>query len=421
MLADKLSSALPKGHNFEVLHLQSPPNETHPIVTKQNSRQDGTNVKTKHLFFLMHQEKVFYGLEIYIYITKFRESDKPLERLLFVSKADTNGYCDIKVDIKLVTRQIMDFLLAIDPNYYLTEIIPAKRNYKRAKVEKVITRGSSPEETLRILAERLKDNTSVDKVNIEKYYKHLGTETSPNVIEKICLFTRPADQYLFPDSAKNNKKHVLDGDGLLRWWASLVDQILVQNFDENTTVAKIRIPGEDKYRVKRYTNQLKFPKWSNGDIFDDNENSLAVFTVPMFPDDPKSRFIRDIVDENLTQKKTLRAFWTELQERQEFKLSVTVSVMGVTGNTLRSPMYKPDSKDVLRTKSKKQFKYLKNYVTGEEYDTEEGPQEAYTNVVDSLQRMNTELIKVTGTTDYKLKSNGPKPLQINTLQVRRKK
>ncbi|KAL3235148.1 Uncharacterized protein RNJ44_02936 [Nakaseomyces bracarensis] len=421
MLTKILGRVLPKDHEFRCLHLESPSCETQPIVTPEpGSNQEGSTIKTKHLFVLTHLQKVFFGLEVYVYVTQFEQnSGKPTERLIFISKADTNGYCDTKVDIKLVTRELIKYLLSIDPNYYLKKIIPKERNYKNAKIEKVITRQSTNKEALKILAERVANGNS-GPVNTNNYYKTLQLEKNEILLDKLCLFTRPAEQYLFPDSSKNSRKHVLDGDGLLRWWASLVDQILIERFNEATTTAKLRIPGEDKYRVKRYTNQLKFPNWSNGDIFNDDEGSLAVFTVPMFPDDPKSRFIRDIVEENLTQKKTLRTFWTELQERQEFKLSVTVSVMGVTGTPTNRPIYIPN-KDVFKTKSRKQFKFLKNYITGEDYETEEGALDAYTNIADSLTRLGSSLIKVTGVTEYKPRPQGPKPMQINTLQVRRKK
>ena len=111
-------------------------------------------------------------------------------------------------------------------------------------------------------------------------------------------------------------------------------------------------------------------------------------------------------------------FWIELQERQEFKLSVTVSVMGVSGYTLATPTLLPSSADVIVPRSKKQFKAIKKYVTGEEYDTEEGAIEAFLNIRDFLMlRLATNLQVLTGKKEYRARSQLTPTSKVNNMTV----
>lgn len=423
MLQAILKEVLPQDSSFEILHLQSPPSESAPLVNNTSKQNRATTIKTEHLFCLAYKGRIFYGLELYVYITCNHDNEvEKTERLVFVSKADTNGYCDIRVNIKLVTLQLIRYVLSINPDYYLHRVIPKERDYKKSGRTNLITKATNSRKALKILADRLQNHSLIEPEIFNAYYTkfHSGKE----LVTKIALFTRPADQYLFPNSSKNPNKHNLDGDGLLKWWASLLDNLLVSDFNLNKTKAKIRIPGEDKYRFRRYTNALKCGIWTHGDIFSDNDSDSVIKCIPMFPDDPKSRFMKQLFEENRIQTTSLDTFWTELQERQEFKLSVVVSVMGISGIYEIDTNYKP-STDVYRCRSKRQFHCIKNYITGEEYDTEEGALESYQNVNDYLSREGTSLLTVIGNADYsKFKQNRTTtstPVVVNTLQVRRKK
>lgn len=64
-----------------------------------------------------------------MYVTLWDEADA--ERLIFVSKADTNGYCNTRVSVRDITKIILEFILSIDPNYYLQKVKPAIRSYKK--------------------------------------------------------------------------------------------------------------------------------------------------------------------------------------------------------------------------------------------------------------------------------------------------
>lgn len=424
-----LADCLPEGKRFEILHLQNPPVESHPVITPDQTTNHSkiTTIKNQHFLVLFHEKKAVFALEVYVYITlfsaNFESYNEYAERLIFVSKADTNGYCDCPISFKRVTKHFISYLLKVDPNYYLQKVIP-KHGVDRDFGDGVITRATSTQKALRILSKRLNGKEPSQRIPHDNYYLRFRCEST--ILTKICLFTRPAPQYLFAKSSKNPKKHLLDGSKLLKWWLDILDDLVVEEFSECTD-AKLRIPGEDDICVGRYLDGLKYLDWKVGDIFSPypvTKDSIAAFSIPLLPDDPKSRFLHQLVDEGRIHKTDLLTFWTELQERQEFRLSFVVSVMGVRGHTRDPPNYQPhdDENDVLLALSKKQFNYLKSYVTGEEYDTKEGAFESYMNVSDYMnQRLNRNLLKVEGSARaLAAKIERKRANQITTLSVRKK-
>ncbi|CAI4034939.1 hypothetical protein SMKI_12G0760 [Saccharomyces mikatae IFO 1815] len=419
-LNDYLSPVLPLNEQFECLSLQSIPLETHSVVTadKDDKRVPKHTIKTQHFFSLFHQEKVFFSLEVYVYVTLWDETDA--ERLVFVSKADTNGYCDTRISVKDITRVLLEFILSIDPNYYLQKVKPLTRPYKKMPNE-LINSASTPVKTLKILAKRLKQSgsTKIEETASSCFQQnfYLSFTCSREILTKICLFTRPASQYLFPDSSKNSKKHVLNGEELLKWWGSILDRLLIECFQTDTQ-AKLRIPGEDPARVRSYLRGMTYPLWKVGDIFTSKEKSLAVYTIPLFPDDPKARFIHQLAEEDRVLKISSSSFWIELQERQEFKLSVTVSVMGISGYSLAAPTLFLSNVDVIVPRSQKQFRAIKKYITGEEYDTEDGAIEAFLNIRDFLTlRMATNLQSLTGKREYQEKNSLGPTSNVNAMVI----
>ena len=144
-LGSLLQKVLPSKCQFELLHLQSPPTEISPLVTtptpapttSSEVKESSLTVKTQHFFTLCNDKRVVYGLEVHVYITFHKEVSPNVdnvERLLFVSKADTNGYSTDKFSARLVTLAVLEYLLSIDPNYYLIRVIPLKRQYKTRMV-----------------------------------------------------------------------------------------------------------------------------------------------------------------------------------------------------------------------------------------------------------------------------------------------
>ena len=131
----------------------------------------------------------------------------------------------------------------------------------------------------------------------------------------ISLFARAQDQYLFPGSIENTRKHVLDDRQLIKWWCKILDRVLrryglpstsVLDQRNSATISQglLQVPGCDSREVR-----LFFPRedsgagksmWLHGDplkslqsIPDLPERCL----IPRFPDDPKSRFAIDLDDE----------------------------------------------------------------------------------------------------------------------------
>lgn len=372
-----------------MVNLQSTPRETHPIVTQQHktSSTDLKTIKTEHFILLSNNGSIFYGLEIFVYVTITREST---ERMLFVSKADTNGFNTAKVKIGAVTQTILNYLLNLPIDHYLKKIVPSlsiKGVSSSSKTE--ITRSTSTKDALEILIKRAKgDLVQPEKIglySIDKYPKPVKT--------KISLFTRAEPQYLFPESSRNKLKHILSGENLLKWWIKCLDDLVYSQFDQNSLLCKIIIPAEDANVIKRnYLLNLK-SEWSVGDIFSKNPNDTAVFKIPVFPDDPKARFLEHLVVENRAKAVTLKQFWTELQIRQEFRLGVTVSVIGIEG-TLKGTSYSTDT-DII-TLPLKTFKKVKNYVTGEDYSVVDGSVTASKNVEDYLGNLKHEIPSVVG-------------------------
>lgn len=440
-LQNLLNNVLPKGHQFELFHLQSNPCEIVPIITpKKTNNREGkklnlTTVKTQHFFALSYNKKYVLALEIYVYVTLTHLSGSSIqgknafssaERLIFVSKADTNGYCDIRFSAKKVTKAILEFLIAIDPNYYLTKVKPLERKYNKKDKEIFIIGEDKLQKNLRKLSRK---GLNEKKVIFNKSNYYLKLHYSGEFVTKISIFTRPANHYLFTGSGKNKKKHSLTGIQLMKWWLSIVDSVVTEKFDKQRGLKTcLRVPGEDPLRVRRYFTNLNCPKWECGDIFSDNPSSLAAFNIPLFPDDPKSRFLHQLVEENRIKNTTLKTFWFELQERQEFKLSVLVSVIGVEGYTDKVPTFHSvQTNETIIATSLKQFTYLKNYVTAEEYDTEEGAFESYYNIRDYLNnKLKKSMLTLSGNEAFPLKdSNAVKVnltsnLAITVLKPRKK-
>lgn len=375
-LQSSLSQVLPKDKKYEVFHWQSKPRDTHPLVSQRSSSSNLKTIKVEHFITLAHENLIFFGIEIFIYVT-IDYQRKTTEKLLFVSKADTNGLNNSNVKIGQVTEVILESILQIPIEVYLTDIIPKNTNAIETADKNNINKSTSTKEALRILIERSRGNLSQP----QKIQLYSITEFPKPVKTKISLFTRSEPQYLFPNSSKNPKKHVLGGEGLLKWWLKVLDNVITKKFKNESLLVKLQIPAEDSRQIERYLNPLQCNSWSVGDIFNGKENDLAIDRIPLFPDDPKARFLEHIVVENRYKDMKLNTFWIELQARQEFRLGVTVSVIGVEGY-LKSDTNSETDSIIL---SRRHFKKLKNYITGEDYTDSEGSQEAYKNVINYLE------------------------------------
>jgi len=125
----------------------------------------------------------------------------------------------------------------------------------------------------------------------------------------IQLFARSQPQYIFPCSATNGKKHILDDTQLIKWWLRVLSPL--------DGVGKVFIPGVDKYKIRSY-----YPEGGNWEhappgAGEGGMGVLAQDVVPVFPDDPKVRFLDDLKADGQLSTTTLDQFWQLMEHRQE--------------------------------------------------------------------------------------------------------
>lgn len=81
---------------------------------------------------------------------------------------------------------------------------------------------------------------------------------------------------------------------------------------------KVYIPGVDKHKIKSY-----YPEsgtWEcvpPGQAKEGDTDILAKDVIPVFPDDPKARFLYDLKSDGQLSSATLSQFWELMEHRQE--------------------------------------------------------------------------------------------------------
>ncbi|MCJ1310422.1 hypothetical protein MMC25_004086 [Agyrium rufum] len=141
----------------------------------------------------------------------------------------------------------------------------------------------------------------------------------PNIKSVISLFARSQDQYLFPGSIENPRKHVLDDRKLVKWWCKILDQVMEHSSSiMDTPKSKItseatrltsrrfakgylKVPGCDIYETKAFLPRSSRTEWMPKDplklLQPDSDHFPERCLIPRFSDDPKSRFAIDLDDE----------------------------------------------------------------------------------------------------------------------------
>lgn len=132
----------------------------------------------------------------------------------------------------------------------------------------------------------------------------------------IQLFARSQPQYIFPCSASNGKKRILDDAQLIKWWLRVLSPLRGQG--------KVYIPGVDKLKIKSYYPpsegkwECEPPGMDEGSMEGGvAEERLAKDVIPIFPDDPKARFLDDLKGDGQLDTITCRQFWELMEHRQE--------------------------------------------------------------------------------------------------------
>ena len=172
----------------------------------------------------------------------------------------------------------------------------------------------------------------------------------------MSLFARSQSQYLFPGSAENPKKHVLDDRQLIKWWARVLDPILPKEDNAVTSTqgsqpayeGYITAPGYEGNEIRPFlppnnTSTSGRQRWRAGNPLSELAETRGVSPdaqprslLPRFPDDPKARFMQDLDNEvgisgdsativspskrksgKWTSIRNLDRFWEAMEFRQE--------------------------------------------------------------------------------------------------------
>ncbi|KAI2778628.1 histone acetylation protein-domain-containing protein [Daldinia loculata] len=323
-LVAELAKVLPKDRKLTAYHLSTPPTITEPLChpPAHNPSHDSTDrrpskpLKTyceKHFLAIsigtgkegahLDKQVLVLGLEIYIYTTSF-------STIIFVSKADSTGYLSLlnlpkgtPSPIREVTTCFLAFLVA---------------NRRRQAKQLVVN-----------------------------------------------LFARAQSQYLFPGSVKNSGKHVLDDRGLVKWWCRVLNSLL-----EGTDYQDVRepwdaihgylvVPGLDNYETRAFLprTSLAISNWTldhpldkispyTNDPSNFGPNVHPRSLIPMYPDDPKARFVQEL-EESIAEKakllngwktpKTLDQFWEMMAFRQECSSGRLTGFMWVVFESQANP------------------------------------------------------------------------------------
>ncbi|WPH03869.1 histone acetylation protein-domain-containing protein [Acrodontium crateriforme] len=130
----------------------------------------------------------------------------------------------------------------------------------------------------------------------------------------ISLFARSQSQYLFPGSAENSSKHVLDDRQLIKWWARVLHPILANQSNQTSPNNKpeyqgyMTVPDYDKSELRSFFPRESLASgrqhWIAGHPLEELAEARKVSPaapprclLPRFPDDPKSRFMEDLDEE----------------------------------------------------------------------------------------------------------------------------
>ncbi|KAI1429642.1 hypothetical protein F5Y12DRAFT_727234 [Xylaria sp. FL1777] len=297
-LVKALAQALPKDSHYTAWHLSTIPALTEALCYPPalSSTADGRPSKPLRTYCEKHflavsiadpttaKEVLVLALEIYLYTTTFSTA-------VFVAKADSTGYLHLQPThqgfspIRAVTVAFLNFLI----------------EHRRRPSKQLV----------------------------------------------INLFARAQSQYLFPGSVKNDKKHILDDRGLIKWWCRMLNPLLEDHVQNDSTKnardwdrvhGYLVIPGLDDYETRAFVPKTEHAtrNWSLGhplELISPYTKDATTYgnvpprcLIPTYPDDPKARFVGEL-EESTSEKakllggwktpKTLDQFWEMMAFRQE--------------------------------------------------------------------------------------------------------
>lgn len=346
-LNSMLSKYLKLSHNYILFNFMTTKKSV-PVIYKPKDKKPLLVTKTTHFCVLFTEDKVpLLAIEVFTYCTFYKDK---IERLIYVSKADTTGLPGSKyVNVGKFVTQYLKWICNIPieilisklkikkPNQHLKQY---NNNNNEIKNENIFF--SETQYKLNILKKiasgLIDDHTllsSHDYLNTIDYLILLGMNLNllenQNISTKLVLFTRSEGQYLFPESMKNHDKHILDGKLLLKWWLKNINNFVNE---WNNCKKFLNVLNSEKREIMKY-----FPSndWIVGNVYDFdkdnkiNNSELAIYNIPLLPDDPKGRFLEHLVVEGRSKKVKCKQYWQELSIRQEFSFGAIVGLIGIYG------------------------------------------------------------------------------------------
>lgn len=394
-----------------------------PVIHKQKHEKPLLTTKTTHICLLFSPQKVpILALEVFTYLNFYSDN---IEKLIYVSKADTTGLDTHKC--ALIGPFISEYLMSICelPFETLLKDMNIKSKIKMEEDnEKVDTKSTFISRThflLNVLERRASGDTEYllnhnDKLTVIEYLHNIGVKV--NLIEsgdmtvKLVLFTRSEGQYLFPESMKNSGKHILDGNQLLKWWLKNVDYITSY---WNCCERYLDILNCEEREVFRYFPGLS-NSWKHGNVYHTNDKTrdIAIYNIPLLPDDPKGRFLEHLIVEGRAKKVDLKRYWQELAVRQEFSFGAVVGIIGIKGSV------KPKNDVLFQHLSPTESKELVELITTKDYSD----QSDWGQLFDEVQSLDfLHIFKTQGKlSNYqKRKNDSNVSRNVNTLLCIRKK
>jgi hypothetical protein len=185
---------------------------------------------------------------------------------------------------------------------------------------------------------------------------------------KIQLFARSQPQYIFPFSATNGRKHILDDTQLIKWWLRVLSPL--------NGLGKVYIPGVDEHKLQSY-----YPAKGNWECEPPGgRDGLAKDVIPVFPDDPKARFLHDLKGNGVLGTTTVKQFWELMEHRQECSSGRLVGFISMTIDRTER-MENPEAGVVV---NEKQFIRAYEMILNGEYSSEEAASGATTKWIEAI-------------------------------------
>jgi len=209
----------------------------------------------------------------------------------------------------------------------------------------------------------------------QNFYKNTGITVT------LHLYTRAKPNYLFPtsDDADNTNKHILNDSELINWWIKTLSHYPKVFIPESgywycptgERIGQLQtIMNEDKKEdIKNIlkTNTSVCP-WTWGYPF--KQSSIALETIPQFPDDPKKSLLHSKKRASLIHEKTTVREFFEYLAIENFSGTVSACIIL---NILSSTDKKRDIKDnnFKVTLSKKEYDKLMELILSLNYALQE--------------------------------------------------